>query len=154
MSQKWLSRIPHGSPIETFGRCFKSEYDCAIRSCTYARVGFRPYAHLNKFYSNPHTSSTVLHRQSSKAMRLPKGVHRRYVAAFFFCALPCTMVLATIPGNPLPTSKSSHEGLPRLACVLPQRLDDVTETNDEVRKCLSLSRVEKGADSRKPNNVG
>ncbi len=48
-----------------------------------------------------------------------------------------------MPNGPDPTDKARHEQHPKQTCALPYRLDDVTETNDDVLECLHPSRAGK-----------
>lgn len=78
-----------------------------------------------------------------KAMPVAKGSHRHFFAALLIFAVSCAGVRATsggviVPGpeGPEPIDETSNEQHPKQTCAASYRLDDITELNDEIRRCL------------------
>lgn len=83
-------------------------------------------------------------------MPVAKGGQRLVLAALFLLAISCSAVRAADGGVPIaapdghgPVERTSAEHGARQTCGAFYRLDDVTELNDEIKRCLIASEAEK-----------
>lgn len=80
-------------------------------------------------------------------MSVVKGGQRHILAVFFVLAMSFASVRAIdsdaivdAPNGNEPIDGTSHEEQPKQTCATFYRLDDVTQMNDEIRRCLIPSR--------------